>query len=33
MFKLNKPLLVTAVAAALVAFIFLASWAFVNRLE
>ncbi len=33
MFNQSKPLLITAVAAALVALVFLASWAVVNRLE
>jgi hypothetical protein len=33
MFKPGKPLLITALAAALVAFVFLASWAFVSQLE
>lgn len=33
MLKPGKPLLITAIAAALVALVFLASWAFVPQLE
>lgn len=32
MFKPDKPLLITSIAAALVLFVFLATWAFTNQL-